>query len=354
MLSLLMAFIGFGAMAGVLNYSGNQPINVWIPLALFAFIPFGLTLSSFYFSVLSPAEQSEHGHPFLMMLVKKLKLRAFLPYKNLLFPWLFWQAQKVAIFFSLAALLSFFLLATFQDYQFGWSSTLITDNATMTRIMRVITWPWHWFIASPSAELISDTRFSALNATLSGVNENWWLTLVMAIMVYGILPRFLLTLFLRKRFVNKLKRNISGSGDIEQFVVAQTHQASHNPIQFDGQLELPDRVSIDDSKVDLISWQQPGFPLPVVKNLGTCDWHEDEQWLMSAASHLVKPVLVIVDPVQTPTGELADCIDLLKQNNVSVSLVLYTNEIEEKRFVQQLKSWQYFAQRHHIDLKRGG
>ncbi len=356
----VVALIGFSAMAGVLNYSGQHPINIWVPLALFAFVPLLFTLSSFYFSVLSPAKHHLQGHPLLMVLVNKLKLEPFLPYKNLLLPWLFWQTQTLAIVFSVSALLSFFLLATFQDYRFGWSSTLMTDNATMTQLMAIISWPWHWLMASPSAELISHSRFSVpvvpgamQDFTKSAVNNTWWITLVMAMVVYGLLPRLLLALFLRQRFIGKLRSNILNSSDVEQFIIAQQHQESRNPIQSDDALVQLAPVDLNQPNIDLITWQQPDVNVPVVKNLGSADWLDDEQWLQSPASVRVNPVRVIVDPLQTPTGELADCIDFLKQKNATVELVLYGKAAADSRYLNQQKSWQFFADRNHIVLKVG-
>jgi len=354
LLALIAALAGFATMAGALNYNLNQPINIWLPLALFAFLPLLLTLSSFYFSVLSPAKQHVDGHPLLSILVKKLNLTPFLPYKNLLLPWLFWQSQALALLFSISALLGFFVLATFQDYRFAWSSTLITDNATMTQLMSLLSWPWHWLIASPSVELISQSRMMVQDASFHGVSgENWWLTLVMAMIVYGILPRLLLALCLRHRLVKQLRWSIVNSGDIEQFLVAQSHQTSHNPILSELGSTTLDTIDIHHPDVDLITWQQPESTLATVKNLGNANWLEDEQWLNSPASMRANPVLVIVDPAQTPTGELADCIDLLQQHN-SVELVLFSSEIDADRYASQLKSWQYFATHHHITLKKGG
>lgn len=357
-LGMVVFIVGFGAMAGVLNYSGLRPINIWVPLAVFAFLPFLLTVISAFFSVVKTPASLEHGHPWLMLLVNKLHLKNFLPYKHVLLPWLLWKTQAFAILFSLAALLSFFVLATFQDYRFGWSSTLITDNATMVNIMGVVTWPWQWFVAAPTGELIDITRYSTDNITVHSVEENWWLTLVMAMVCYGLLPRILLALFLRQRFVKLLKKNILNSGDIEQFLLAQQHQASANPIDFKGELPLPADIDIQEADADLISWQQPDLNLPVIRNLGSADWEEDEQWLNSDNSRCDHPVLLVVDPSQIPTGELADCIDSLKKQNDSVTLVLLSMgkaliETSESRYAQQLKSWLYFSQRHDIPLKRG-
>ena len=354
LLAVVAVLIGFTAMAGVLNVSQTSFINIWVPLALFAFLPLLLTLSSFYFSFLSPAKHNLHHHPLLHWLINKLNLQQFIPYKNLLLPWLLWQLQSAAILFSASALLSFFILATFQDYLFGWSSTLITDSATMTQLMTAISWPWHWLLEAPTAELIQQTRFSAQASDLTvSANDVWWMTLVMAIVVYGILPRLLLALLLRQQFIRQLRSNIQNSSDVEQFIVAQQHQVSRNPIQSNDHHVESGTVSLPSTETALISWQQPDIHFNVEKNLGSDDWLHDEQWLNSAVSQFDKPVWIIIDPMQTPTGELADCIELLQQHNDPVSLVLYPINADDSRYQQQQKSWQFFAQRHAVTLKEG-
>ncbi|WP_439134206.1 DUF2868 domain-containing protein [Pseudomaricurvus sp.] len=357
-LSMAVILVGFGAMAGVLNYTVHRPVNIWVPLALFAFIPFALTVISAYLSLTTSPNQIEHGHPWLILLVNKLQLRQFLPYKSVLLPWLLWKTQMFALLFSVSGLLSFFILATFQDYQFGWSSTLISDNATMVNIMKAVSWPWHWYFETPSEELINISRFSADNLPSSSLGESWWLTLVMAIVCYGILPRGLLALLLRQRFVSTLKRNIINSGDVEQFVAAQHYQTSVNPLDFEGEMEAPEEIHVQQADADIITWQQPDIHHGIVKNLGSSSSTEDDEWLNSEACTRDKPVLVLVDPLQIPTGELADCIELIQQHNSSVTLVLFSKDEaleknNEPRYVQQLKSWQYFSQRHQIPMKRG-
>lgn len=352
--SVIAMIIGFTAMVGVLNVREHTFINIWVPLALFAFLPLLLSLSSFYLSFLSPSKQHLHHHPVMHLLINKLQLQPFIPYKNLLLPWLFWQVQSAAILFSASALLSFFLLATFQDYQFGWSSTFITDNATMTQMMNIISWPWQWLFEAPTAELIQQTRFSVQTANIAvTVNNNWWVTLVMSIVVYGVLPRLLLALLLRHQFIQQLRHNIQHSSDVEQFIVAQQHQMSRNPIQSENLTSENTSVQLPSSNTVLLSWQQADLSFPIAKNLGTDDWLNDEKWLMSDASHFDKPVWIMIDPMQTPTGELADSIELLQQHNSSVSLVLYPINTDDSRYQQQQKSWHFFAQRHAVSLKEG-
>lgn len=350
----LAALIGFTAMAGILNVDTTQRINIWIPLALFAFLPLLMTLSSTYVSLISSNKQQLNGHPWLTFLIHKLQLTPYLTYKNLLLPWLFWQTQFLALVFSFSALISFLVFATFQNYHFGWSSTLINDNATMVNLMSIISWPWHAIIASPSAELIEQSRMLAHTTTQSEITQQrWWLTLVMAILVYGILPRLILAIGLRQRFIRHLTASMLNSADIEQFMVTQQHQTSDNPVTSDEKYILPDTININATDASLITWQQSHHTFDHAKNLGSDDWLADEAWLTSEQSLFTKPVCVIVDPLQTPTGELADTLQTLQDKNTSVTLVLFTDSFDSTRLQAQLKSWQFFAQQHQITLKNG-
>lgn len=351
----LAALIGFSAMAGVLNIHSAHSINIWVPLALFAVLPLLMTLSSAYASLVSSRNQQLNGHPWLTFLIHKLKLTPYLPYKNILLPWLFWQTQCLALIFSFSALLSFLVLATFQDYHFGWSSTLISHDATMVKFMSIMSWPWHSVIASPSIELIEQSRIFAGNiiAQPETVQQRWWLTLVMAILIYGILPRFILVIGLRQRFIKQLTTSILNSADIEQFMVAQQRQTSNNPITSDEQHISPDTINIDSHTAHLITWQQTQPVFDIIKNLGSDDWLADEAWLASEHRQFTKPVFVIVDPLQTPIAELADTLQALKDKNASVTLVLFTESYGEKRLQTHIKSWQFFAQQHQVTLKNG-
>jgi len=354
LLNAVVALIGFGAMAGVLNVGGEHVVNIWVPLAMFAFLPLIMTLSSAYFSLVSGNKQQLSGHPWLTFLVAKLNLTPYLAYKSLLLPWLFLQSQILALVFSLSALLSFFVLATFQDYHFGWSSTLIADNNIMVQIMAKISLPWHWLVAAPTTELIEQTRIvTQVGVSAEHLPQRWWTTLVMAIVVYGLLPRLMLSLALRQKFIGQLKASIMNNADVEQFVIAQQHQLSRNPLASEDEFPQPESVIVDSEDVAVITWQQSASNLKRIKNLGSDDWLVDDAWLSSEQSQLNNPVLVVVDPMQTPTGELADCIQALQQKNKSVTLVLFSEQVDEGRQDTQLKSWQFFAQRYQIVLQQG-
>ncbi|MEJ2076064.1 MAG: DUF2868 domain-containing protein, partial [Reinekea sp.] len=344
----VVALLGMGSMAGVLNYTQSHPINIWFPLALFAVIPLLTTLFTLYFSV-RPAALIK-GHPVLNHLVQQFRLSAYLPYQALLMRWLYWQTQTLALTFIVAALVTFFALALFQDYQFGWSSTLIRDDATMLNLVSLITWPWHWWFEVPGTQMISQSRFSTSGFATSNEVDGWWQTLVLSILTYGLLPRLLLMWLLQWRYVRALKRSIMLSGDVEQFMVAQQHTESRNAlIDNIGDFELA-HVHLEQLGIPLIGWHVSTERFNLIKNLGVDPWHQDEQWLCSDAAQQLSRIALLVNGMTTPTAELADGLMLL---NKQVTLVLWFDGVSEARQQTQCKSWQYFARQHQLDLRIG-
>ena len=115
-----------------------------------------------------------------------------------------WQllcwSQVAAVAFNVAALATAIALVTFTDLAFGWSTTLQTDPATVSRIVNAIAWPWHAIAPSavPTPELIEQSQFFRLEGG-DGVPDDasralggWWPFTIFAILTYGLLPRLAL------------------------------------------------------------------------------------------------------------------------------------------------------------------
>ena len=113
---------------------------------------------------------------------------------------LYWS-QAAAVMFNLAALVTAILLVTFSDLAFGWSTTLEVDTAMVSRIVQAIASPWASFapLAVPSPELVEQSQFFRLErADIAGGSPRalgaWWPFTVLALMIYGLLPRLLVLL----------------------------------------------------------------------------------------------------------------------------------------------------------------
>src|SRR5690606_31644710 len=117
-----------------------------------------------------------------------------------------WQmltwSQAAAVAFNVAALATAFLLITFTDLAFGWSTTLALDADTVSDIVRALAWPWHEIVPSavPSLELIERSQFFRLDSVdgfTGGASRDlagWWSFTVLAIACYGLFPRIVLLL----------------------------------------------------------------------------------------------------------------------------------------------------------------
>src|SRR5690606_3081978 len=118
-----------------------------------------------------------------------------------------WQmltwSQAAAVAFNVAALLTAFLLITFTDLAFGWSTTLALDPPAVSRIVEALAWPWRGLApaAVPSLELIERSQFfrlESVNGFPAGASRDltgWWSFTVLAIACYGLAPRIVLLAF---------------------------------------------------------------------------------------------------------------------------------------------------------------
>jgi hypothetical protein len=108
-------------------------------------------------------------------------------------------------------------------------------------------------------------------------------------------------------------------------------------------LPKPSPCDVTDSDYDVISWRQPIQAPNLVKTLGQGKWASDESWLLSDDCDRANPVLVAVQLMQTPTGELEDCIKLIQKKNNRVSLIVLTEQPKGPREDELMASWLHFV-----------
>lgn len=109
------------------------------------------------------------------------------------------RTQAFGVAFNLGVLTAALLLVTFSDRQFCWSTTLQLKNAFFHGLVDAVATPWKALLpaAAPTPELVDLTRYSTTDGAylhpgagpkLAG---GWWPFLLMAVAVYGLLPRTL-------------------------------------------------------------------------------------------------------------------------------------------------------------------
>lgn len=111
---------------------------------------------------------------------------------------LYWS-QAAAVAFNVAALATGAVLIAFTDLAFGWSTTLAVEPATVKRIADALALPWRTVApeAVPSLALIERSQYFRLEdggfaGDASRALAGWWSFTILAVTVYGLLPRLLL------------------------------------------------------------------------------------------------------------------------------------------------------------------
>lgn len=238
LVGLAAVVIGWSATLAAFYFDGSDRVNAVLVLALLVGLP-GVMLVPFLVAAV-PAHIAEKlpGAPALAALARAFSAGRIAPWLWRFFPhdlreslalvsgrmgrhqrlyaslqkWaLLRWSQGFAVMFQTAALAACVILVVFTDLAFGWSTTLTSgdpavDARRLHRITSVAAAPWSWAVpgARPSLELIEESRYFRAAAVAVSRAEaarlgGWWRFLVLAIAVYGLLPRILTFAFARAR-----------------------------------------------------------------------------------------------------------------------------------------------------------
>ena len=122
--------------------------------------------------------------------------------------WFFHSAQIVAICFSLAGLLAFFLLLLVTDINFVWRSTLLSAG-DLIPILQWLSTPWgFWSTAQPSLELLQltqDSRMAPRSITFSAYSQ-WWQFILALQIFYSFIPRGILLIVSQIALARRISR----------------------------------------------------------------------------------------------------------------------------------------------------
>lgn len=344
--------LGMGAMAGALSYSGAAPVNLWIILLLFAFLPLLMTIASFIKVALSLFKGQQTGGRGLITSWLQQLFSKHLPVSTTAFIsrtgdyWLLFRLQAMGIAFQTGAMVCFVTILLFKDVAFGWSSTLIKSPDSVAAFFNYFSLPWQSLLGAPTLELITQSQFFYHQGTPTATSTHWWPHLLFALFFYGLVPRvgiwYWLNLLTAKRFTTEL----DNSSAIAQFFnTAQigSHAAKLPPSdELLPTLDIAPAVTLT-PKTPLLNWQQPHSPL-AIHTLGAGSWQDDEQWLHNYAAEST-PVNVAVSEQQTPTAECSDLLSLLPK---PVQLILLVKNSEP--MTRAIRSWQYFANENNYSL----
>lgn len=347
--AVISAVFGALGMAGALKYSGAQPVNVWLLFAVFAVIPLLMTMLTVASALFSKPVSVRSSGVIIEYFAKRLQLDQLKTPSGALLQWLKWKLQLFSLAFIAGGLISFLWLATFQDFTFGWSSTLIRDVQTMTQAFHVFSTPWYWLFPQPSAELVTASQFfRGQDLTNAAELTQWWQVIVLSIIFYGLVPRLIVMLWFQYRFKKALVTEIESSTALVRFFAAYRHQKTERPLSISLTADgiQPWNGNLNETLV--VGWQRNPIGYQADYVLGQQDWDEDNAWLQAVEVESEQTVLVWVQDEQTPTGELADCLYTLQakaQLKLGVSCIL-----DAARSNNALESWRAFAQKENISL----
>ena len=379
LLTLVAALFGVVSMVGVLNYASGYTVNVWLPLLFFVLMPLLASLVALGLLVGRKGEAASLHSPLFNFLLQRWQLSDYQPFRPLVFAWLAWRLQALAIAFSLTALLTFAALAVFQEYRFVWSSTLMSDGGVLTWVMQLFTWPWQSLMVDIDT-LVRQTHAGAFDSLVASVapgspkqlSAAWWWHLFILMAVYGVLPRVCLAFWLKRKVVRALTTNIQNSPELDQLQRAYQHQVSQDAVtptdhpstpavattpkqEQQARLAAPVATPVTSlptkfEQATYVTWQLPNRAYPVERSLGAGQWQEDEAWINQQNWTKNSPVVVLVEAWQTPTGDLADCLEDLATAGAEVYLALVSSDeadglLVAERKAQQQSTWQLFAQR---------
>ena len=360
--SIAGALLGALAITGACGYSGSEPVNIWLLLGLFALLPLLFTVIA-GFSWCSALRPLPGSLPLTAQVTFRPLLKSLYTSSldngefssRLLKPWLLWKLQWLAVAFQISVLATFYLIVLFQDLAFAWSSTVVAGEGWMTALLQMIAWPWQWLMPGPSAELIHNSQYyrgSGFNSQLLG---QWWSYIVLAMTVYGLLPRLLLALWMRYRVGRMLRDEIDSSGDIAYFFNALRNDSGIANSGLNGEsVSAGQNISpintwhsINRDNCVYLSWQWVPDNSEVAYSLGLSRWQEDESWVKKYAPNWPMTAIFLVTQAQTPTAELADIIALAKSVNSNLQVELAVIESGSASKIGErdgaYASWQLFA-----------
>ena len=236
--------LGGGMAASFLSYTGDSPVNVFVYLSLFVISQLALLLLLFVLSLYRRYRRTLVSSSVLYTLISRFMLRMLISAKGkitrkmsadqrlqaeftlgtivskhhtygiLFFLPVFVLTQLFAIGFNLGLLAATLFKVVTADIAFGWQSTIQLSPDAVHSLAQKVALPWSWAlqgdIAFPSLAQIEGSRIILKEGIyhLSTPNlVSWWPFLCLAVLVYGLLPRFILFLaaiFAQQRYLGSL------------------------------------------------------------------------------------------------------------------------------------------------------
>ena len=359
----LGALMGIVTISGLLFYDGGQQINITLIL--------GVILLQLVLALITALQGLAGWQPWAPLLhslqhrlVKRQQVSALTP---LFSPMMACTAQAAGLAFGIAGLATLLVSVVLQDLAFGWSTTLETSAEAWHGIVSWVAAPWSgWLVvASPSLELVADTRFFRLDGATVDTGAArwgaWWPFIAMAWLTWAILPRLLLlvlaTLDLRRKSRHALSHHPGYPALLWRMETPAVETGSDTPDS--GQLPAnasTDTVPVPDTPL-IVCWagasSQKILPAPPATPLragGSQSLQADRSTLADLASRRQpedRQLLVLTRAWEPPTAELEDFLEEVARQfpDITVILLPTASAPSQRPPDYQLAQWLRFADR---------
>jgi len=273
---------------------------------------------------------------------------AQLKQQQLFAPWLRFVSQALGLAFSLGCLTAFLFVLLFSDIAFVWRSTLLSAEQIYP-VLKAIAWPWQIVdSAQPLKALLVQTqelRFGA-NANHNVDYGRWWAFLLMAQIVYAVMPRLVTTgiaaFKLRSAMINQTRAHNQPAPLINKTPAKPILEPIRTNLPTLDNYNVVCWLSLD---TKMLGQAIERFPVP--KNIYQAGFHgEDEQTAIDDNT----TQLVLVAAWEPPLGELKDflahghgVIMPLDFNQAQWQSIAPHYLDEWRRFTQSLDGWQLYV-----------
>ena len=209
LLGITALLLGIVTAAGLLNYSGKEPVNLVYFLAVAVLLPLVTMVLA-----LTAMFRANRARNFLVHISPAYWLTRIIgffdrkgsmnfntiPLNPLILNWIIIRrSQLLALLFAVGMLLALLGVVATRDIAFAWSTTLQIDAAQFHAFIEALALPWRGWLPSavPTLALVEQSHYFRLGGKLSETMVShaamlgaWWKFLAMATFVYAILLRF--------------------------------------------------------------------------------------------------------------------------------------------------------------------
>ncbi len=375
----------------VLNYDGSQPVNIFsVLIVLVASQLFTLILLLVFllggFSGIIQTLSMFNPAALWLGLVEKIngrlvtgfsdffalinhhgavKLRQYL---------LIYLAQHFTVALNVGILAALLYLVTVSDMAFGWNTTLTVESSTMYRWFHALSLPWNQFLpaAVPTEELVETSRYYRLQGQLRSSEWHpdqlgtWWLYILMAVTVYGLLPRLIAMVISGGRYDKAISSEIGKTSGVHQVVArmnsplistgSEAREVHHDP---NLQPVIRPRQYGSGLSCLIIGWSLESRPRSIAAPSklaatgitaekyftagGNQSLSDDRDIMGYVAAHQPEGVAVVVKAWEPPTLDLMDFIEGLRDQLPPLCpiIVLLSGMQDSPVTADHLDSWEF-------------